>query len=240
MDGLCCRGAAALALPTLACETVLLTLSASEDRELQKARVDDSQRTRYSSAQESGGTGFSVAMTLQSQLLVLSTCRSKLEALVTDINQLRATEPNLHAVVFTQSSKAHTEICQRLVRAGYVVYELSGATDVKKRHEAIRLFQQAERKVRLARWNPLSQRALQCNTRRAIFLVAVLLSCCCCWFLVNFDQFRLKDRLENGWLTGVFVVCAAAAQGIRADDEGRQLRHHAVGGNARLSLGAVH
>ena len=85
-------------------------------------------------------------MLMHRQLAACSLAGSKLQALVNDLTKLRAAEPHMHAVVFTQSVASHASICRRLCGIGITVYELSGKTTVKKRHNATREFQAARRR----------------------------------------------------------------------------------------------
>ena len=82
-------------------------------------------------------------MILHRRIAVLSQAKSKLDALVADITQLRSREPHLHAVVFTQNRLTHSAVCERLRGVSFKVYELKGNTPVNKRHQAIREFQQS-------------------------------------------------------------------------------------------------
>ena len=58
-------------------------------------------------------------MRLRRELAVCSKANTKLNTLVTDLVALRRREPHLHAVVFTQSVEAHTEICSSISQAGF-------------------------------------------------------------------------------------------------------------------------
>jgi SNF2 family DNA or RNA helicase len=63
--------------------------------------------------------------------------------LVDDLEQLRATEPALHAVVFTHHLDAYAAITKRLAEAGFVVCGFTGGVSAKERHRSIREFQES-------------------------------------------------------------------------------------------------
>jgi SNF2 family DNA or RNA helicase len=67
----------------------------------------------------------------------------KLQVLVDDLEQLRATEPALHAVVFTHHLDAYAAITKRLAEAGFVVCGFTGGVSAKERHRSIREFQES-------------------------------------------------------------------------------------------------
>ena len=137
------QGEQALALPQLDSETIWLSMSASEQHDYDQAKALDSGSTRYTTARAMGTTVWSTTMILHRRIAVLSQAKSKLDALVADITQLRSGEPHLHAVVFTQNRLTHSAVCERLRGVGFTVYELKGNTPVNKRHQAIREFQQS-------------------------------------------------------------------------------------------------
>ena len=67
----------------------------------------------------------------------------KLQVLVDDLEQLRATEPALHAVVFTHHLDAYAAITKRLATAGFVVCGFTGGVAATERHRSIREFQES-------------------------------------------------------------------------------------------------
>ena len=79
----------------------------------------------------------------------LSEC-TKLRALLTDLRVLRNTEPNCMAVVFTHHRETHSALVALLRQhngqaahglAPFQVYEIHGAMDNTRRHDAVREFQ---------------------------------------------------------------------------------------------------
>lgn len=66
---------------------------------------------------------------------------TKLQALVTDLDALRAAQPSMHAVVFTHYVEVHQTVVALLKRRNYEVFEVSGAVNMKTRAEQIRSFQ---------------------------------------------------------------------------------------------------
>jgi SWI/SNF-related matrix-associated actin-dependent regulator of chromatin subfamily A3 len=67
---------------------------------------------------------------------------TKVNALLTDLNALRSSEPHVCAVVFTQFAQAHEQICTRLEDEGYTVYRFSSRIGAATQHSLIRDFQQ--------------------------------------------------------------------------------------------------
>ena len=68
-----------------------------------------------------------------------STATPKIDALKRDLATVRGS--SLRAVVFTQSKIAHRKIVAALTTTGYKVFDFTGSTDVKRRHQAIKTFQ---------------------------------------------------------------------------------------------------
>ena len=66
---------------------------------------------------------------------------TKLNALKDDLASLRKTEPDLHAVVFTQQPLMYKRVVAMLQGAGYVTLGFCSADAVQARHKAIRDFQ---------------------------------------------------------------------------------------------------
>ena len=136
-------GDVALKLPELEAETVWLTMSNAEKQKYTDARLMDSARWSLSIKDE-GATVWAATMRMSGMMGFCSVADRKLRALVDDLTSLREKEPHMHAVVFTQSVAAHEQICSSVRGAGFTVYEISGCSDVKKRHRSIRAFQAAE------------------------------------------------------------------------------------------------
>jgi hypothetical protein len=136
-------GDIALALPELDSETVFLRMTAAERSSplpdygqmstYSEARSTDMRPNKFHNARLKGTNIFSATMVLANQIRVLSQLETKLSALTTDLSALRRTNKHLHAVVYTQSHAAHSEICKRVRSAGFQVYELSGQTKVTDR-----------------------------------------------------------------------------------------------------------
>lgn len=68
-------------------------------------------------------------------------CQSKIALLTNDLQALRLKEPNLRAVVFTQSRDTHCEIINAFKHTIFEVLQFSGSTSAKNRDESIRSFQ---------------------------------------------------------------------------------------------------
>ena len=140
-------GDVALKLPDLECETVWLTMDGAEKRDY--AVAHDTDRLSWANAVTDGVTSWTATLRLRRKLAYCSTSDRKLQALVGDLNSLRQKEPHMHVVVFTQSVAAHKRICQSVQRAGFTVYDISGGSNIKQRHQSIRDFQKAESKPKV-------------------------------------------------------------------------------------------
>jgi len=70
--------------------------------------------------------------------------KTKLNALLNDINALRAVEPNMHVVVLTHYIESHSDISALLVANGYSVFGITGTTAAPARHRSISRFQERE------------------------------------------------------------------------------------------------
>jgi hypothetical protein len=120
-------GAAALALPELDATTVWLDMPADECAAYRTALLGA--RSDCGRALRAGTTVWRASMLLHKVTDVLSQGSCKLDALVSDLLALRAVEPHMHVVVFTQSRQAHTRVSERVRGSvGCVVYELTGET----------------------------------------------------------------------------------------------------------------
>jgi len=70
---------------------------------------------------------------------------TKMKALSTDLDALRAAEPHMHAVVFTQHSQTHAMVVSVAQAKGIKVYQLKGGVAAASRHKCIRDFQTQEK-----------------------------------------------------------------------------------------------
>jgi len=74
---------------------------------------------------------------------------TKMATLSADLDALRAAEPHMHAVVFTQHANTHSQVVEVVRAKGITVYELKGGVDAAKRHKCIRDFQAQEKKPKV-------------------------------------------------------------------------------------------
>ena len=72
---------------------------------------------------------------------------TKLRYLITDLNELRAKEPNMHCVVFTHNKGGYAMIQKALDNAGYIKCGFTSGDSAKKRSESIRSFQDSIKAV---------------------------------------------------------------------------------------------
>jgi SWI/SNF-related matrix-associated actin-dependent regulator of chromatin subfamily A3 len=70
---------------------------------------------------------------------------TKVKALRDDLIALRRQDANMHAVIFTHAVGTHETIVAMLRASQFSVYEFTGATAAKKRHDYIRAFQDSGR-----------------------------------------------------------------------------------------------
>jgi SNF2 family DNA or RNA helicase len=153
-------GAAALALPEAACETVWIDMNPSERTIYTKACVNCAHRLPALIAEPQKAKLFAVenAITPRRQaccgadgVLPRFLQRAdhppptgrKLRMLLDDLAELRQTEPALHAVVFTHHTDAYERISKALKRAGFEVCGFTGGVQAAQRHRTIRAFQES-------------------------------------------------------------------------------------------------
>ena len=74
---------------------------------------------------------------------------TKMMALKKDLEALRAKDPHMHAVVFTQHVAAHAAVVLLLRQMGIVAYELRSGVAAKHRHNSIKAFQAQEKKAKV-------------------------------------------------------------------------------------------
>ena len=74
---------------------------------------------------------------------------TKMQALKKDLLALRAKEPHMHAVVFTQHVAAHAAVVLMLKQMGIVTYELRSGVAAKHRHNSIKAFQAQEKQAKV-------------------------------------------------------------------------------------------
>ena len=154
------NGNEALALPPSTTSTIMLTMSADEDRAFNKISTKAS---TFSKHLGSGAQRFTAEKSFLPQMnkvldspevrgdlseLVTASRRryiperlTKIVALRQDLAACRSREPQLRAVVFTQHLEVHDACVRGLQRDGFDVYQFSGSSSASKRDEAIRSFQ---------------------------------------------------------------------------------------------------
>lgn len=154
------QGAEALALPPSTTSTILLSMSADEDRAFNKINTSAGTFARHLSE---GAQRVACDRDFVPQMpnilkhterrgdlseLVGATQRrynperlSKIVALRQDLANLRRSEAQLRAVVFTQHLDVHDACVRGLQRDGFDVYQFSGSTGAAQRDSAIRNFQ---------------------------------------------------------------------------------------------------
>ncbi|KAK3237290.1 hypothetical protein CYMTET_52620 [Cymbomonas tetramitiformis] len=143
-------GDVALTLPPLELDTEFIPMTADEERSYaQVVREEMDERSGEGSSQlrrqlAGGTTDYGLQRSLARRMQMCAAAQSKLEALVADVRGLRAAEPHMHCVVFTQHRLAHDQVAERLKREGVQVYKFSGDTTVTTRHAYIRKFQAME------------------------------------------------------------------------------------------------
>lgn len=135
-------GDVALSLPDSSTEIVWLTMNENERSQYEIAEV----RQIYE-----GTSTFGIEMALAKQRQICANIfdaacyqdspRTKLNALIADINELRGIEPSLHAVVLTHFESSFQSICSALKHNGYNVCSFSGRSPAPIRHRAIEEFQ---------------------------------------------------------------------------------------------------
>ena len=159
------NGSEALALPPSTTSTVLLDMSAVEDTAFNKVQVSPSVIGKYL---KSGVGTFSAERcfaypmnkilrsgefpSLREFVFTFGSMRggtycydperlTKIVALRTDLASFRQREPNLRAVVYTQSLDVHAACVRGLKSDGYDVFQFTGGSSSCRRDEAIRNFQ---------------------------------------------------------------------------------------------------
>jgi SNF2 family DNA or RNA helicase len=125
-------------------EKVLRRLT-SEDQKLLNRKV--TKQRRFKSWTAGAGGVWSYQDYLENQPVFEN--MTKMQALKKDLLALRAKEPHMHAVVFTQHTMTHTAVTTMINQMGITTYELKSGVSAKKRHQQIQDFQaqQAAAKV---------------------------------------------------------------------------------------------
>ena len=164
-------GEAALSLPDAECETVWLEMSAAEKRLYKEVQTEARRRIDMLIAEPQKAATFCVENALrcvrqacagagiapkflcekygtkidQRKFPNLSkpggAARTKLSALLADLQALRAKEPKLHAVVFTHHVEAYESISECLKKHDFEVCGFKGGVQAADRHATIRAFQ---------------------------------------------------------------------------------------------------
>ncbi|KAL9189332.1 hypothetical protein ACHAXT_011822 [Thalassiosira profunda] len=132
-------GSAALALPPSTTSTVMLTMSAEEDRALNCINGVSWDVTRHCT--NGVKAAFAEQLFVHQMSRVDSQRLTKVAALRKDLAELKRREPCIRAVVFTQFTKVHSATRSGLQRDGFDVFEFSGSSSSNKRDKAIRSFQ---------------------------------------------------------------------------------------------------
>ena len=150
------HGRAALALPTLECDTVWLEMTAQERQGYKRARAEDAERRGRVLQRAAQGThiaSLTMRMALKHSTQFLGCAETKQRAIVDDLVALRKLEPHMHAVVFSNHTVVHAALLQRVKKRaelrGVNVYEISGSVKVSERHTVIKTFQKGEQKPKL-------------------------------------------------------------------------------------------
>ena len=134
------QGAVALALPDEVCSTIFLDMTAAERRQYVDA-LNRPMKPATTRRLAEGGKTFGLEMDLALRRHVCSRGVTKLAALRQDLRKVRSGGEDIHAVVFTAFKDVHASVVAALKQDGFDVYEFSGGTDAKRRHEMIRDFQ---------------------------------------------------------------------------------------------------
>ena len=132
-------GSEALKLPDLNAQTVSITMSSSERRE-------------YDSAKRLTACHVSYGRKMQMTALMLKTSRrwqaasnvgTKMRMLQQDLATLQSVEPSFHVVIFTQFKSTHASVVRMIRRQmpEAKLFEFTGSTACKRRHDYIREFQ---------------------------------------------------------------------------------------------------
>ena len=115
----------ALALPDSAAETVEIDMSSAERDEYDNRKGSRTSSLKDMMRRESKPKTWVVEMQIASSRMAcagacdcVDSC-AKLEWLLTDLASLRASEPAMHAVVFTHFANSYHRIRKKLVGAGY-------------------------------------------------------------------------------------------------------------------------
>ena len=127
-------GSAALALSDLSSETVVLEMTTQERNSYNICVRKKSEPANLSMKV------FGLEMALHHRREACFT-KSKVNALVKDLNALRLVEPDMHCVVLTHFQKGFALITAELRRLGYTVYGACSGIQATKRHKAIEEFQ---------------------------------------------------------------------------------------------------
>jgi superfamily II DNA or RNA helicase len=142
------RGAAALALPMLETKTKWLKFTPAERAKYAAARKKDkAQRDKL--VERKDVTDFGLRMALLHAMQHCAGANTKLKAVMADLAALKAREPHMHVVIFTQHMATHGKLVRHLQKQkGITVYEVTGKVQIKKRHELIKEFQKGEAKAK--------------------------------------------------------------------------------------------
>jgi hypothetical protein len=151
-------GADALKLPDMESTTVWLDMSAGELAYYISARERVCRTDLYAlprrglSLDYRGHTIGQVEFALaRGDCNVRNACfgatQSKMEALAASLAQLQKSEPAFQVIVFTQSREAHKMLVAMVKGLGIKTLELSSTTQMSKRHDAIRAFQETGERV---------------------------------------------------------------------------------------------
>lgn len=132
-------GDEALALPPSTTTTTMVPMSKTERRACREA-IQTHLLRKY---QLTGQSTTAVSRALG--LVGGWGSESKIWALRLKLREMRRTEPNLRAVIFTHYQKTHKSIVSQCREDGYSVFEFTGSTGATQRDRQIREFQQEGR-----------------------------------------------------------------------------------------------
>lgn len=135
------NGRAALALPASSTETVTVSMTPNDFHMYQQAMYHISSYT-LSEMQQRGAKTATFELRVAHALLGIQS-PTKIGLLISDLQQLRLSEPNLRVVIFTQYKATFQRCISELAKTGIMVSKFSGSTSAKHRDEAIRSFQSA-------------------------------------------------------------------------------------------------
>ena len=143
-------GEAALALPDSAAETAMIGMSGAERARYNDVEVWLASRLKTIIGRESKPKTWVVEMEMSGSRQQCAGAAwdaakrcAKLEWLLADLATLRASDPTMHAVVFTHFAASYSRIRSSLVLAGYTVCGFQGNCQPAERHRTIREFQES-------------------------------------------------------------------------------------------------